>query len=92
MDWEVEAHDGAVSGDMVTAVCGGHLQILHGDGLEVKPAVEIHGGDDVSESGNNTFTGNSSDVLLFKGKGSRVDGRCHSVHIYITTVVNRIIQ
>jgi hypothetical protein len=46
------------------------LRILHGDGLKVKPAVEIHGGDDVSESGNDTPTGNGCDELLVRGLGA----------------------
>jgi hypothetical protein len=34
---------------------------------KVEPAVEIHGGVDVLESGNDTL--DSSDVLLFRGRG-----------------------
>jgi hypothetical protein len=34
------------------------------DGPKVKPAVKVHGSNDVSESGNDTL--NSGDVLLFK--------------------------
>jgi hypothetical protein len=41
---------------------------LHGNGLKVKPAVEIHGGDDVSESGNDTPNG--CDELLVRGLGA----------------------
>ena len=43
---------------------------MEGDGLKVKPAVEIHGGNDVLKGGNDTNTLNSSDMLLFKSKGN----------------------
>jgi hypothetical protein len=38
---------------------------MKGDGLKVEPAVKIHGGNDVLESGNDAL--NSSNVLLLKG-------------------------
>jgi hypothetical protein len=42
---------------------------VEGDGLKVKPAVKVHGDDDVLESRTDTL--NSSDVLLFKSKRNR---------------------
>jgi hypothetical protein len=42
---------------------------VEGDGLKVKPAVKIHGGDNVLESGNNSLY--SSNMLLLKSKGNR---------------------
>ena len=42
---------------------------MESDGLKVKPAVKIHGGNDVLESGDDAL--NSSDVLLLKSKGNR---------------------
>ena len=42
---------------------------VEGDGLKVKPAVEIHGSNNVLESGHDTL--NSGDMLLFKSKGNR---------------------
>lgn len=42
---------------------------MEGDGLKVKPAVKIHGGNNVLESGNDALNG--SDMLLLKSKGNR---------------------
>jgi hypothetical protein len=42
---------------------------VEGDGLKVKPAVKIHGSNNVLESGYDTL--NSGDMLLFKSKGNR---------------------
>lgn len=39
------------------------------NGLQVEPAVKIHGGDDVLEGGYDAF--DSSDMLLLQGKRSR---------------------
>jgi hypothetical protein len=65
------------------------LQILHGDGLKVKPAVEIHGGDNVSESGNGTPMAVMCCCSRVRG-ASGVDGRRRSVHrdTYVTSKQN----
>ena len=56
---------------MITANLGIILSIpgMEGYCLKVKPAVKIHHGNNVLESGNNAL--NSHNVLLFKSKGKR---------------------
>ena len=47
----------------------GRIPGMEGYRLKVKPAVKIHRGNNVLESGNNAL--NSRNVLLFKSKGNR---------------------